>query len=525
MNRLVLMASMLGLWLPPVTATGLKACDKKQEGVSKTAPARAADSAEPHAGKPAEHPKCKREDSPQNKGKPESNRDSTEKAACKHAGQASGERPGKCVGKSEPKPAGKCPGKAADGSAVEPSCKKPVDKLADKPLDTPSRIEAAQPDAAPAEPPIPAPNATTAEPPVAVPVAKPAVAPEDPPGDKPAPTPAPPRPKPAVRVVPDTTEDLAESDPDFPFQGEYVGCTCTMRLGAEYAGLQVAALGDGQFRAVQYRRGLPGAGWNGVDQFVLEGQREGDTVRLEAHGRSGTYTVLIRRGVAEIRNSAWRLLGRFERIERVSHTMGAVPPARAIVLFDGSLFDGSGVQEFASGEIVDGDLLLAGPVTRRDFRDFHLHVEFRTPYMPLARGQGRGNSGVYVQKRYEIQILDSFSLSGEANECGGLYRQRPPAVNMALPPLAWQTYDIDFTAARFNQQGEKIRNARITVAHNGVVIHDDVELTGKTGAGDRETAAPGPIRFQWHGNPVVFRNMWIVDNDAAETPSHPPATS
>jgi hypothetical protein len=131
--------------------------------------------------------------------------------------------------------------------------------------------------------------------------------------------------------------------------------------------------------------------------------------------------------------------------------------------------------------------------------------------MPRARGQGRGNSGVYIQKRYEVQILDSFTLSGAPNECGGLYRQRPPDLNMAFPPLSWQTYDIDFTAARFNIDGDKVKNARVTVVHNGVVIHDDVELPNKTGAGDREGPTPGPIRFQWHNDLVHFRNLWIVE--------------
>jgi hypothetical protein len=307
-------------------------------------------------------------------------------------------------------------------------------------------------------------------------------------------------PRPAVATSP------AEADDDFPLQGEYVGNTFTPLLGSEYTGLQVAALGNGEFRAVQFRHGLPGSGWNRVHQFTLTGQREGNMVRLTARGRYGTYTALVGNERAELRNAAWQLVGRLRKIRRISPTMGVPPPPGAIVLFDGS-----NVDEFVSGEIVDGHLLLAGAVTQRRFRDFRLHVEFKTPYMPYARGQGRGNSGVYIQKRYEVQILDSFTLSGEANECGGLYRQRPPDLNMAFPPLSWQTYDIDFAAARFNDLGQKVQNARLTVAHNGVVIHDDVELPNKTGAGDREGPEPGPIRFQWHSDLVHFRNLWIVE--------------
>jgi hypothetical protein len=183
----------------------------------------------------------------------------------------------------------------------------------------------------------------------------------------------------------------SEIDADFPFQGEYAGLTYTARLGCECAGLQVAALGDGQFRAVQYRCGLPGNGFNGVDRIAVEGEREGDTVRLEAHGRFGTYTILVRDGVADLRNAAWQRLGCLEKVERISSTMGASPPPGAIVLFDGTHVD-----EFEPGQIVGDNLLLAGAVTKRQFRDFYLHVEFRTPYMPHARGQGRGNSGVAV---------------------------------------------------------------------------------------------------------------------------------
>jgi len=163
-------------------------------------------------------------------------------------------------------------------------------------------------------------------------------------------------------------------------------------------------------------------------------------------------------------------------------------------------------------------LLQVGTITKMMVNDFQLHLEFRTPYMPNARGQGRGNSGVYIQKRYEVQVLDSFGLQGVHNECGGLYRQRKPDVNMCLPPLSWQTYDIDFKAARW-EGDKKVANARLTVRHNGVLIHDNVEVPSKTGAGDKESAKPGPIRLQNHSNPVHFRNIWIVEKKAEEESS------
>jgi hypothetical protein len=148
------------------------------------------------------------------------------------------------------------------------------------------------------------------------------------------------------------------------------------------------------------------------------------------------------------------------------------------------------------------------------FDSHRLHVEFRTPFIPEARGQGRGNSGVYVQGRYEIQVLDSYGLEGLDNECGGIYQISRPIVNMCAPPMQWQTYDITFHAAAFNEQGEKTRNARITVLHNGVPIHTDLELPHPTPGGlDADESRPGAVLFQDHGNPVRFRNVWVQSLD------------
>jgi hypothetical protein len=131
--------------------------------------------------------------------------------------------------------------------------------------------------------------------------------------------------------------------------------------------------------------------------------------------------------------------------------------------------------------------------------------------MPAGKDQGRGNSGVYLQGRYEVQILDSFGLAGEHNECGGIYSVKAPDVNMCYPPLAWQTYDIDFTAAEF-ADGKKVKDARMTVKHNGVVIHENVAVPKATTAAILgEGPEPGPIYLQDHGNPVRFRNVWVVE--------------
>ncbi len=152
--------------------------------------------------------------------------------------------------------------------------------------------------------------------------------------------------------------------------------------------------------------------------------------------------------------------------------------------------------------------------TKRKFKDFKLHIEFRTPFMPEARGQGRGNSGVYLQNRYEIQILDSYGFKGADNECGGIYKVGAPMVNMCLPPMQWQTYDITFRAPRFDSRGNKERDAAVTVAHNGITIHDQRKLPGPTGGAlDNNVSEPGGIYLQDHGNLAQFRNIWLVEQE------------
>ena len=154
--------------------------------------------------------------------------------------------------------------------------------------------------------------------------------------------------------------------------------------------------------------------------------------------------------------------------------------------------------------------LMSEATSKQKFGDYRLHVEFRLSYMPNARGQGRSNSGVYLHDCYEIQVLDSFGLEGKDNECGGFYQLRQPDVNMCYPPLTWQTYDVEFTAPKY-QDGKKTANARVTVKHNGVVIHPDFELARNTPGRQKEGPAPRPLYLQGHGNKVEFRNIWLVE--------------
>ena len=310
-------------------------------------------------------------------------------------------------------------------------------------------------------------------------------------------------------VVP---RDNSHIYPDVAFFGEYAGAIIGEDFRRREVGLQVVALGNGEFEAVVHSGGLPGDNdWRAARGPVrLNGRRHEDSVALEG----GPYEIRVNFGTASVYFSdsasqrGRRIAGWLRNVHRHSPTFGACPPSGATVLFDGTNTD-----QFDNGRMTDDGLLMVGTTTRQTYRDYTLHLEFRLPFMPRSEGQGRGNSGIYLQSRYELQILDSFGMEGADNECGALYKYRKPDVNMCLPPLTWQTYDIHFTSPRYNNDGQKTHDARVTVRHNGVVTHNNVPVTRKTGAGSPEGPDLLPIEFQDHNNPVLFRNIWIVDHD------------
>lgn len=269
------------------------------------------------------------------------------------------------------------------------------------------------------------------------------------------------------------TPEAAAADPDFAIQGEYLG---------KEKGIQIVALGAGKFSVVEFAGGLPGGGWDLQNRTVSEADAE-----------------QVKERVAELK-----------RVNRRSPTLGEKPPEGAIVLFDGT--KEALEKHWKDGaSMTDDGLLKQGCTSRNAWQSYTLHLEFRLPYMPEARGQGRGNSGYYIQGRYECQMLDSFGLEGLDNECGGIYSISKPDVNMCYPPLSWQTYDLDFTAAEFDDAGKKTKNAHVVMKHNGVLIHDRDMTKGTPGGPiDGEVPAPGPVYLQDHGNPVRYRNIWIV---------------
>lgn len=276
---------------------------------------------------------------------------------------------------------------------------------------------------------------------------------------------------------PNVFTDAAEAGTDFTLQGEYDG---TAENGSKL-GAQVVALGDGKFDVYFLNGGLPGAGWDGKNRNKVSGKASDGKMTIESKEIRATITDGTLSG--KYVDNTFKLT----HVVRKSSTLGEKPPEGAIVLFDGTSAD-----HWNGGKIVEQDLLFRGVTSKKGFGAGKLHLEFRCPFQPKDRGQGRGNSGVYIQGK-EVQILDSFGLTGENNECGGWYGYRKPDVNMCFPPLSWQTFDIEISYDGKQTLG--------TVYHNGVKVHEGFVIH----SGE---AKPASINLQNHGNPVMFRNIW-----------------
>ena len=313
-----------------------------------------------------------------------------------------------------------------------------------------------------------------------------------------------------------------KNDLNYALMGEFVGPISTGENEYESLALQLRPLGNDNFQAISFMGGLPGQEKHKPEMTQMIGRRSGEFLVLSG----GPWVIIVEKDHCKLIGRDGASLGRLERVSRTSPTMGAQPPEGAVLLFDGTNID-----QFTKAQMTKDGLLMQGAFIKPMFQDFNLHVEFRLPYMPEADGQQRGNSGLYLQGRYECQVLDSFGTERMINGCGALYKLKKPDLNMCFPPLVWQTYDVRFTAPRWAADGTKVRNAHITSWINGVKIHDNVSLPNKTGAGKQEEPLLTPSLIQDHGDPVRFRNIWVIDRGLHNvkefpvlSPKNPPKT-
>jgi hypothetical protein len=275
---------------------------------------------------------------------------------------------------------------------------------------------------------------------------------------------------------------------------------------------QAIALGDGQYRANMLAK------WDTRDPklAVLNGNAADGKVAFAGKAKDGTVWTATIEGDT-FAGKAGDADFTLKKTVRLSPTLGEKRPEAAIVLFDGTSLDawqqrnGKPINWILDKDAKTMTVKGGGIISKQKFKDFRLHLEFRTPFQPKKRGQGRGNSGVYFQGRYEVQVLDSYGLEGKTNECGGIYGVAVPKVNMCAPPLQWQTYDAVFRAPRFDDNGKKVKEATITMKHNGVLIHENQAIpkltTAHWGGAIHE---PGGIHLQDHGNLVSYRNIWVI---------------
>jgi len=314
-------------------------------------------------------------------------------------------------------------------------------------------------------------------------------------------------------LIRESREAMESAD---PFMGDWQGIFTQKNKKTSPLVAQVIALGKGRYHATL----LAEFDKRTTTVATLEGLTSGSTVRFMGWGDVSCYRGPDWDGVIQGGKFTGSVPGReggaFElrKVVRISPTLGEKPPASAVVLFDGTNFD----QWEALIRLGRGKLATVqpGPVkwkivndameatrgggtisTKKKFGAFQLHLEFRTPFVPEAREQARGNSGVLFHG-LEIQVLDTYGLEGRSKEGGAIYARLAPLVNMCAPPMQWQTYDVTIHAPK------KDENARLTVLQNGVKIHDEIDV-------GRTISQPDSLKLQDHGNPLQYRNIWLVE--------------
>jgi hypothetical protein len=307
-------------------------------------------------------------------------------------------------------------------------------------------------------------------------------------------------PKPGGEKAPKAPAPKVTEEPDDGIQGLYM----TQDAAPAKAEAKVIGQGGGAYKVI-----LTPAGGSAVE---LAGKLEGGKVTLTGSGgESGT--------IADKKLSA-AVGGKKLELAYTTvkpPTLGEKPPAGAVILLPFEEGKKTSLEAWnppswtvlddGSMQVSKGDIF-----TKQEFGDIKLHLEFRLPYEPAGRSQGRGNSGVYLMDRYEIQVLDSFGLEPKNNDCAAVYTQVAPKVNACLPPLSWQTYDITFHAPRFDAEGKKMKDAVVTVVQNGVTVQDQTVIKSPTGsAKSKPEVKKATFHLQDHQHKVQYRNMWLVE--------------
>jgi len=300
-------------------------------------------------------------------------------------------------------------------------------------------------------------------------------------------------------------------EPDDGIMGEYVGTWRPAGGQTREAMARVIGQGDAQYR-VRLFTSHAWASKFGELTGTAEGKRvalSGELAGADAKGALEGGEVLVVEGAK----------GEFEGKYHVRRppTLGKKPPEGAVVLLPYEPGKKTDLEHWKNPNwkvLDDGSVLVQGGnnVSKTEFGSVRLHVEFRCPYQPKARGQGRGNSGVYLHGKYEVQVLDSFGLEGKGNEAGAIYGVAAPKVNPALPPTRWQTYDVVFRAPDVADDGSVTKPPVFEkVEFNGVLVHENAKVTKTTTAGMKgKIREQGPLMLQDHGNAVRYRNIWYV---------------
>jgi hypothetical protein len=280
---------------------------------------------------------------------------------------------------------------------------------------------------------------------------------------------------------------------------------------------KVIAEGRGLYRLLlQY---TPPATESWTYQVELHGQSGGPRLFFNGFSNADRWEGIVQDGKLTINKAGTHYGGGFSLAKVIKHspTEGLKPPRGAKILLPFEEGKKSSLAAWTNNKWTlgnDGTMQVkkGDQRTKERFGSIQIHLEFNLAHMPNSHGQGRSNSGIYFQDRYEVQILDSFGLIPSSGDCGSIYEQSVALVNMSYPPGQWQTYDAVFTAAEFDKNGKVKTYPTVTVEHNGVLIQDKHEYKKVTGgAVNDKVVERAPIRLQDHGNPVKYRNIWIKE--------------